>query len=41
MHGLETVSPFSGGAYRRLSEASFFFDALVPAFEAFFGSRFA
>jgi hypothetical protein len=37
MHGIEAVTPFSGG-YRRFSEASFSFDALVPGFEGFFGS---
>jgi hypothetical protein len=36
-HGVETLTPFSGG-YRRLSEASFSFDALVPCFEGIFGS---
>jgi hypothetical protein len=37
MHGIEAVTPFSGG-YRRFSESSFSFDALVPDLEGFFGS---
>jgi hypothetical protein len=37
MHGIEAVTPFSGG-YRRLSEVSISSDALVPDFEGFFGS---
>jgi hypothetical protein len=36
-HGIEAITPFSGG-YRRLSEASFSFDALVPNFKGIFGS---
>ena len=36
-HGVEAITPFSGG-YRRLSEASFSFDPLVPGFKGFFGS---
>lgn len=36
-HGVEAITPFSGG-YRRLSEASFLFDALVPGFKGIFGS---
>jgi hypothetical protein len=37
IHGIEAVTPFSGG-YRRLKEASFSFEALVPGFNGFFGS---
>ena len=37
MHGIEAVTPFSGG-YRRLSDSSLSFDAFVPDFEGFFGS---
>ena len=37
MQGIEAVTPFSGG-YRCSSEASFFFDVLVPGFEFVFGS---
>ena len=37
MHGLEAVTPFSGG-YRFFREASLSFDALVPGLENFFGS---
>jgi len=37
MHGIEAVTPFSGG-YRRLREASLSSDTLVPGFEGFFSS---
>jgi hypothetical protein len=40
MHGVEAVTPFSGG-YRRVNAASFLFDALVPGFVGFFGSKSA
>jgi hypothetical protein len=37
MHGIEAVTPFSGG-YRRLSEFSLSIDDLVPGFVGPFGS---
>ena len=37
MHGIEAVTPFSGG-YRFRREASFTFDVSFPGFEFVFGS---
>jgi hypothetical protein len=40
IHGVEAVTPFSGGYYR-LRETSFACDAFVPGCKDFFGSHSA